>query len=186
MASAAGLERRGSTEARFLLLRARSVFEDIPRHVVCANAAAELARHAHDVELVEQSVELFRGLFEFNQVTVTLAQARDVLDKEKAEPEPPSRKRRGPDYRDLLPLCQCADCRRARGEADDPFNHEPDDDVGELDFPFTLPPDIPPGVAAQLMREVKEAIRRGESFEQFTARILEGELPRTRRKRRLR
>jgi hypothetical protein len=186
-ASAAGLDRGGATVARFLLLRARSVVEDSTRHVVCAKAAAELARHAQDMELVEQSVELVRELFEFNEVTVTLAQARDVLDKEKAEPEPPSRGRRGPDYSTLLPQCQCAECRRARAEVVDPFvdpfNDEPDDDFNELDFPFELPPDIPPEVGAQLMREVQEAIRRGESFEHFKARVLGDALPRKRRKR---
>ena len=188
--SAAGLECGGTTEARFLLLRARSVVEDTTRYVVCAKAAAELARHAQDTELVEQSVELVRELVEFNHVTVTLAQARAVLDKEKACSESPSRSRRGPDYTDLLPLCQCANCRRARGEIVDAFDDEPDDepddDFDDLDFPFDLPPDIPPEVADQLMREVTEAIRRGESFEEFKARILAGERPRKRRKRRLR
>jgi hypothetical protein len=153
---------------------------------VCAKAAAELARQAQDAELVERCVELVRGLFEFDNVTVNLAQARDVLDKERAEPAPPSRSRRGPDYRDLLPLCQCAECRRARGERVGPFDDGPDDQFDDRDFPFELPPDIPPEVAEQLMREVESAIRRGETFEQFTARILGGERPRKRRKRRLR
>jgi hypothetical protein len=186
--SAAGLERRGTTEARFLLLRARCVVGDITRHVVCSKAAAELARQAQDVELVEQSVELVRGLFEFDQVTVTLAQARDVLDKERAEPAPPSRSRRGPDYRGFVPICQCAKCRRARGEGVGPgdfFSDELDDDFDELDVPFELPPDVPPGVAEELMREVVSAIRRGETFEQFKARI-RGELTKKRPKRPIR
>jgi hypothetical protein len=85
--------------------------------------------------------------------------------------------------------CQCANCRRARGEIVDPFDDDldtGDDDLEDLDLPAELPPDLPPEVAALLMEEVKKAVRRGESFEQFKARMFEGMLPRKRRKRRLR
>jgi hypothetical protein len=187
--SAAGLERGGTSEARFLLLRGRSVANDLTRFVVCAKAATELARHVHDIGLVEQSVELIRELSEFETVSVTLAQARDVLAREKAAREPPSRNGRSPDYRDLVVLCQCASCRRARGEIVDPFDDDldtGDDDLEDLDLPAELPPDMPPEVAALLLEEVKKAVRRGESFEQFKARMFEGMLPRKRRKRRLR
>jgi hypothetical protein len=187
--SAAGLERGGATEARFLLLRGQSVAHDLTRFLVCAKAATELARHVHDIELVEQSVELVRELSEFETVSVTLAQARDVLAREKAAREPPTRNGRSPDYRDLVVHCQCANCRRARGEIVDPFDDDldtGDDDLEDLDLPAELPPDLPPEVAALLMEEVKKAVRRGESFEQFKARMFEGMLPRKRRKRRLR
>jgi hypothetical protein len=174
-ASAEGLARQGSTDARFLFLRARSVIDDATRHAVCAKAAAELARHTQDMELVEHCVELVREFVEFNQLNLTLAQARDVLERERGAAEPRSRQRCGPDYRDLLPLCQCVDCRRKRGEIVEPFYSDPDDDLDELDFPLELPPDMPLSVAARLMREAEEAFRRGESLDQFTSRILEGE-----------
>ena len=88
--SAAGLERGGATEVRFLLLRAQSVSWPFGRRVVCAKAAAVLARQQQDTALVEEAVELVRGLFEFDHVSLTPDQARDVLQKEKAAPEPPT------------------------------------------------------------------------------------------------
>ncbi|HEX9605855.1 MAG TPA: hypothetical protein VF962_01365, partial [Gemmatimonadaceae bacterium] len=59
-------------------------------------------------------------------------------------------------------------------------------DLEDLALPSDLPPDMPLEVAALLLEEVKKAVRRGESFEQFKARMFEGMLPRKRRKRRLR
>jgi hypothetical protein len=187
--SAAGLERGGATEARFLLLRARSVAGQFGRRVVCAKAAAELGRQQQDMELVEEAVELVRGPFEFDQVSLTLDQARDVLRKEKAAPEPPGKNRRGPDYGDLIgdTACQCAACRQARGEVVDPFDDLDGDRDDEEDFGFEIPPGMPPEIAAMFAEEVERAVRRGESFQEFLARLLAGGLaPRRRRKRRLR
>jgi hypothetical protein len=181
--SAAGLERGGATDARFLLLRAQSVTEPFTRRVVCARAAAALARQQQDTELVDEAVELVRGLFEFAQVSLTLDQARDVLQTEKAEPRPPSRKRPGPAYRQLVPECQCPKCRRARGEVVDDFDDFDDDDVDDdEDFGIELPPDIPPEIAEMFAQEALKAMRRGESVEEFLARLLAGGPPRRRRK----
>jgi hypothetical protein len=187
--SAAGLERGGATEVRFLLLRAQSLTGPFGRRVVCAKAAAVLGRQQQDTELVEAAVELVRGLFEFDQVSLTLDQARDVLQKEKAAGEPPSKRRPGPTYGDLIGGdCQCARCRQARGEALDPFDDLDDDEfVEDEDFAFEPPPDMPPEIAEMFAEEIEKAIRRGESVEEFLARLLAGgPPPRRRKKRRLR
>jgi hypothetical protein len=96
--SAAGLERGGATEVRFLLLRAQSVSWQFGRRVVCTKAAAVLARQQQDTALVEEATELVRGLFEFDHVSLTLDQVRDVLQKEKAAREPPRNDRPGSTY----------------------------------------------------------------------------------------
>ena len=186
--SAVGLARGGATEGRFLLLRAQSVTGQLGRHVLCARAAAELARQQQDAELVEEAVELVRGLFEFDHVSLTLDQARDVLQREKAAPEPPGKNRPGPAYGDLIGGdCQCARCRQARGEVVSPFDALDADDLGDdEDFGFEMPPDMPPEMAELFAAEVDEAIARGESVEAFLARLLAGGSPRRRRKQRRR
>jgi len=185
-ASAAGLERGGATEVRFLLLRAQAVTGQFARRVVCAKAAAVLARQQQDTELVEESVELVRGLFEFDHVSLTFDQARDVLLKEKAAGEPPSKRRPGPTYDDLIGgACQCARCRRKRGEAVDPADDLDDDEfVEDEDFGFESLPDMPPGMAEMFAEEIAKAIRRGESVEEFIARLLAGGPPRKSKRRR--
>ena len=192
--SAAGLERGGATEGRFLLLRAQSVTGPIGRRVVCARAAAELARQQQDAELVEEAVELVHGLFEFDQVSLTLEQARDVLKREKAAPAPPRRNRPGPAYGDLLGSdCQCATCRQARGEVVGPFDALYDDDLDDFDalyddedVGFEIPPDMPPDIAKMFAAEIDKAVRRGESVDEFMAHLFAGESPRRRRKKRKR
>ena len=190
--SSAGLERGGATEVRFLLLRAQAVTGQFERRVVCAKAAAVLASQQQDTELAEEAVELVRGLFAFDHVSLTFDQARAVLQKEKAAGEPPSKRRPGPTYDDLIGgSCQCASCRRKRGEAVDPFDDLDDDDfVEDDDFGFESLPDMPPKMAELFAEEIAKAIRRGESVEEFMARLLAGGLPRRptrrRKKRRLR
>jgi hypothetical protein len=181
--SAAGLERGGATEARFLFIRARSVTEPIIRRVVCAKAAAELARHQQDTQLVAETVEFLRGFFEFEALSLTLDQARVVLQKERAASQPPTRRRPGPDYQHLVPQCQCAECRRRRGETVEPFA---DFDLDDEDFEFEPPPGMPPEIAEVLLEEAAAALRRGESLEDFMARVLVGGPPRPRRKKRKR
>jgi hypothetical protein len=174
--STAGLENGGATEVRFLLLRARSVTGQFGRRVVCAKAAAVLGRQQQDTELVEEAVELVRGLFEFDHVSLTLDQARDVLQQEKAAREPPRNNRPGPDYGDLIGgECQCARCRQARGEVVDPCDALDVDDLDDAEnFGFEIPPDMPPEIAEMFAEEVEKAIRRGESVQEFMARLLAG------------
>ena len=143
-ASAAGLERGGPTEGRFLLLRARSLPEwQGERRAACAAAAAEFARRERDVELLREAVGWLGGLG-FEGFSITADEGDEVLQKEKAAPAFPTGTREGPDYRDVLTnkLCQCPDCRRARGEALEPDEPCFDDE----DFPEALeiPPDMPP------------------------------------------
>jgi hypothetical protein len=164
------------------------VTRPIERSVVCAKAAAELARHQQDTALVKEAVEHVRGFFEFDHRPLTLAQARSVLQREAAAPEPPTRGRPGPDYTDLIgDVCQCAGCRRDRGEALDPYDDlEGDEFDDDEDVPFELPAGMPPAMAATLVEEIQKAIRRGESLDEFTARLFAGELPRKRARKRRR
>jgi hypothetical protein len=184
-ASAEGLARGGATEPRFLLLRAQSVTGNIARQVVCAKAAAVLARMHSDSKLADEAIELVRGLIAFEHLSLTAEQARDVLQREKAEANPPTPRRPGPDYRDIVAVeCQCSTCRRARGEQLDPFGDDVDDDgFDDEDVDLELPPDLPPEVAEVLMDEAKKAIQRGESFEDFMARLMAaGSRPKRRKK----
>jgi hypothetical protein len=193
--SAAGLARSTDVDpARFLLLRARAVDAHPVRHAVCAKAAAELAREAQDADLAGEAVELARRWFELRDVTFTLAQAEAVLAREKAAPAQPD----GvgvPDYADLLPICQCPECRRNRGEPVNSFDPEPSvdeddysgvfDSLDDPDAPFQVPRDLPPDLVAEVLREITQAIQRGESPEEFTSRLFGG-VPRRARKRRSR
>jgi hypothetical protein len=61
-ASAAGLVKGGTTEARFLLLRAQALPSwEFERRSDCLAVAAELARRQRDMTLVEEAVDLQRG-----------------------------------------------------------------------------------------------------------------------------
>ena len=171
-ASAAGLERGGSTEASFLLLRARSLpFGE--RKAVCAAAAAQLARQHRQMDVVERAVEELAGS-PFDDLKFTADQTATVLRKEKAERAFPTAYRPGPDYGDLLGegMCDCPNCRRARGEGSGPFEdfEDFDEDVDDLDIDEiidSIPP--PPGVPAELAKMMlAEAMRRvldGESVD---------------------
>ena len=111
--------------------------------------------------------------------SVGLEQARDVLRQEKAASAPPGQRTPEPDYGHLIPRCQCADCRRTRGEPVEPFDDfgiEGEDDVG-----LELPPDMPPQMVEELLDAAAEAARRGESFDSFASRVLGGRSPGRRR-----
>jgi tetratricopeptide (TPR) repeat protein len=177
--SAEGLARGGTTEPRFLLLRAQAITQPFTRCVVCAAAAAELARQQQDTDLVNEAVEIVR-VFQFSQVSLTLTQARDVLQKEKTEAAPPTRKRPGPDYQHLIPV------RRAIDPFDDLVVDDVEDDEYDDDFESSLPPDMPPDLAEIFAQEIEKARRRGESVESFMARLLAGAAPRRRRRKRRR
>lgn len=181
--SAAGLERPGPAEARFLLLRAASV-RDGQRRFICTRAAVELGREAQDSGLVERAVRVLGEFPEFGDLSLDAAQAREVLLQERAEPRPPRRARRGPDYSRFFPLCQCPACRAERGEGPDLFAGDPDDDLDEEDFPFGLPADLPPELEKELAREVAAAARRGDTFEQMVERLISGGRPARKRRRR--
>lgn len=191
VATAAGLGRGEATAVRFLLLRAQSVMKHPARRVVCARAAAVLASRQQDPALVEEAAELVRGLFQFDDVSLTLDQARDVLEREKAAEKPPRRNRPGPDYSDLITTaCQCATCRRARGEAVGPLDLFDDEDLDDFDdggdFGFEVPPGMPPEIAELFASEIGEALGRGESVDEFVARLTAGGPFQKRRKKRKR
>jgi hypothetical protein len=157
-------------------LRARSLPERLSdRSEVCAVAAAELARRQRDTELVAEAVELLHESLESEGITLTLDQAVEVLKKEKAEPYFPAGFVPGPDYSGIVAdePCQCPDCRRARGEMDDP---DTDFDVDEEDLLQDMPPDMPPEIARMLLEETKRAVLNGESMESLMARLMGGRL----------
>jgi hypothetical protein len=175
--SAAGLERGGPTEATFLLLRARSLprYGD-GRRAVCAAAAAQLARHERQMDVVEMAVELLADS-PLGELSLTPEQASAVVQQEKAERAFPTSYRPGPDYSDLLGtgLCTCPTCRRARGEAAGPFEdfEEADGDAG-LDAILDetgFPPDMPPEIARMLLEETSKAAQRGEPLDSLMNRL---------------
>jgi hypothetical protein len=176
--SGEGLARGGDTEARFLLLRARSMPErKADRHVICAAAAAELARPHRDMETVGEAVDLVRGVFDSDPFSLTLDQAREVLSKEIAASNYPAGNNRGPDYSALLPdnLCDCPKCRSARGEMPGPFDDEDfddnfDDEKMKRIFDERVPEGMPPELAQMLFEVLKEGYRNGLSPDE----ILEG------------
>ena len=64
-------------------------------------------------------------------------------------------------------------------DLDEPFDELDDSDEGlDLD----LPPDMPPALAAELMEEIRAAIARGESPDEFIARLRGGRTRRRARK----
>jgi hypothetical protein len=176
--SGTGLERGGSSEANFLLLRAKSLPEyQQGRRAVCASAAAQLARQQRQMEVVEEAVELIADS-SFEDLSFTSEQASTVVRMEKAERAFPTAYRPGPDYSDLLGAeesCDCPKCRRARGEAVVPFedSEEEDDDL-DLDAILEgteLPPDMPPEIARMLLEETRNAVERGESLDSLLNRV---------------
>jgi hypothetical protein len=179
--SGEGLKRGGPTEARFLVLRARSLpKQGGNRHAVCAAAAAELARAHRDNDTVGEAVDLVRGVFGPDSFSLTLEQAAEVVRKELAASAYPTFNSRGPDYSALLPddICNCPQCRRKRGELPGPFfgedDDDDDDDEEELDeeefndifnetFNQTMPKDMPPELAPMMSQIMREAYINGMS-----------------------
>ncbi len=176
--STAGLERGGPTEATFLLLRARSLPKSGEgRWAVCAVGAAQLARQRRQMDVVEEAVELLADS-RFDDLTLTPEQASTVARKEKAERAFPTARRPGPDYREFLgeSLCDCPDCRRARGEAAGPFadleEDDGDDDLEAIFEAAEIPPDMPPEIARILFEEASKAAQRGESLDSLLNRLI--------------
>lgn len=175
--STVGLERGGATEAGFLLLRARSLPRGGERWAVCAVAAAQLARQQRQMDVVDEAVELLAVSPFVDDLTLTPEQARTVVQKEKAERAFPTAYRRGPDYGDLFGegLCDCPNCRRARGEAMSP-SEDFDEEDGEVDLDaildgMPLPPGMPPEIGRMLLEESMKAMQRGESMDSVMNRL---------------
>jgi hypothetical protein len=190
-ASTEGLKRGGTLEAHFMLLRARAMpARHGQRYLAVAAAAAELGRLHGNSDVVGKAIEIVRNPLGGDSISLTQEQARDVVRKEIASPKFPGSASRDPDYSDLMPrreLCQCPDCRAARGEITDPF----DDDESFDDFEKTeleemfnesIPDDIPPEVSKTLLGILKEALSTGESPEKIMARVLGGGPPGKRKK----
>ena len=185
-ASGAGLERGGPDEAYFLLLRANAMPEqDGDRHLAVAAAAAELGRFHRQTDIVDRAVRIIRNPYGGESISITLEQAREVIRKELASPLFPSRFSAEPDYSELLPdqLCVCPNCRRKRGEAYDPLDDDLDDDPfdDELDeaqmkkmFDQKVSPDIPPELAGDLFKIMKDSFLSGESPDKILDRYLGG------------
>ncbi len=189
-ATVEGLKRGGPTEAFFLLLRARATPRGCEaRSLALAAAAAELGRFHRDTEAVDEAVEFLRNPFGGDSPSLTLEKAREVVRRELASPSFPSGFKAGPDYRDLLPVkvCQCADCRRERGEIsgpfddyDEEFDEAPDDDfeISEDEmrriFNESMPKDIPPAAANLLFEVMKESLLSGADPDDVMARVFGG------------
>lgn len=169
--SAAGLERGGTAEASFLLLRARSLPYD-ERRAVCLAAAAQLARQQRQMDVVDKAVEELASS-PFAHLTLTMEQAATAVRKEKAERTFPTAYRAGPDYDDLLgdSLCDCPDCRRARGEGSGPFADLDDFDLEEALEDMPLPPGMTPEMGKMLLQEAMKAVERGEPIDAMLHRV---------------
>jgi hypothetical protein len=185
-ASAAGLERGGPTEARFLLLRARALpQQQAQRRALCAAAVVQFARRHRDAQLLEEAVELLRGPLQSADLALTPEEAAEVLRKEKAEPKFFARSGRGPDYRAILKekLCDCPECRRARGEVVEPFEDSGDDmDLDEIFDEMPIPEDMPADVAKMFFEETRRAVNRGESLDSLLGRLFGSGTPRPSRR----
>jgi HPt (histidine-containing phosphotransfer) domain-containing protein len=171
-ASAAGLERGGSTEARFLLLRARGLPEErYDRRVACAAAALEIARQRREEQVVHLAVEFLHGPLQADSVSVTLDEAGEILRGEKAEPKVFAAQRRDPGYERILKekRCDCPKCRRERGEID-----EESEDFEDIFNDMPLPPDMPPEIARMFFEETRKAVESGESLDSLLARLFVG------------
>src|ERR1035438_3439038 len=128
------------------------------------------------MDVVEKAVELIADS-PFDELTLTPEQSSTVVKKEKAERAFPTPYRPGPDYSEFLGdgLCNCPDCRRARGKAVGPFDDfDGDDDDVDLDavlYGLELPPDMPPEIARIMLQETQKAAERGESFDSMLNRM---------------
>ena len=167
-AAGAGMHRGGGREAAFLIMRAQSLPDwQEQRKMVCAAAAAELARERHDRETLHKAIEELHDM-DASDFDLDLEEAREVLTQEKAAWGFPTRSQPGPDYSSFFgggDVCQCADCRRRRGET------EIDEDLPDFDK-LEIPAGIPPELAKALLDEVRGAIARGESPDEFMERVL--------------
>jgi hypothetical protein len=187
-----GLDRGGPSQARFLLLRGKSV-PDALRAAICASAAAELARTQRGMELVEEAVEFCREAFAKPPVKLSLEQVAQIIRKERSVVRYSRFEGDGPDYERFLPdtACQCPECRGARGgsgnlfddafpfdDPEDPDDFEEDELLDELLEEFPLPPGMPPDIAKALVQEARRAVMNGEPLDAMLNRVFGGLPPR--------
>lgn len=180
-ATAAGLDRSGA-EGAFLLLRARSLPNGQRwRRIVCIAAAAQLARSRRDLPLIEKAVDLLHQ-FASKPPDLDEEEVADILEQEKEARSFPNGRDPGPQYEefsDIDDACDCYDCRRRRGElvddaAFDPEFFDEDDeeeDDDRLPFDIVPPTGMPPDVGRMLIDEVRKAIERGETPDEFMSRM---------------
>jgi hypothetical protein len=113
-ASAAGLARKGGTEGRFLLLRARALpAREEERRRLCLTAAVELARRQRDMDLVGEATDRVLSMDD-RDLSMSSEQIAAVLEQEREAREYPVPPRRSSARK--ARLCDCAMCRYARGE----------------------------------------------------------------------
>ena len=136
LVSAAGLKREDSTVATFMFLRAESMVskmshqqnEEVEDRIeICATAARVLAQHHRDAELAAAAMTFLNAEFGGEPMPLTLAQAQEVVKRERGAPIYPLHGNSGgPQYVDMMEekFCDCPDCRRKRGETEDsePFD----------------------------------------------------------------
>lgn len=193
--STEGLTRGAAAEAEFLFLRARVLRRDYRhRAMVCALAAAAIARQRQEFQLSSKAIEFLDEGFRQDVNGLEPAQIAQVLKTEKAETALPKAGKKGPTYNDLIrKACNCADCRRARGEGyaffdpeeedmfDDDFDDEDEDGFDDenpfdqmgFNFPpgLKIPKGIPPELAKLLLASMMEGMARGETPNETIARI---------------
>jgi len=178
-----GLEMGGDSAEEFLFMRAQVLPpRQWERRMVCAAAAADLARRHGDTDLAGKAVEMLSGPFKDGSIVLTSEQVAEVvrLEQNKRKPDDSA-----PRYGALFSRpCNCPECRRGRGEAvpydevvEDDFAENDDDAFDDLDD-LDIPDDMPPEIAALLLKETKKAIMTGESLEDLMARLFEMGLPR--------
>jgi hypothetical protein len=189
--SAEGLARGVHNEAEFLLLRAQALQSRFhERAMVCALAAASVARQRHEFDLSAKAVDFLDEIFKQDINKIEPAQIEQILKTEKAEtcyPKPGT----GPTYRDLLGRwCDCPDCRQARGEQpylfdedeeefDEDEEDEFDEDEGDpfeglgFDLPagLPIPKGMPPELAKLLFVSMMEGRVRGETPHETVDRL---------------
>ncbi len=132
LVSVAGLQREAPTLAAFLFLRAESMASKMEQDLndevddrieICAAAALVLARHHRDSELASEAMAFLTIEFGGEPIPLTLDQAEEVVKRERSAPVYPRHGNRGgPRYLDMLEtqVCNCPDCRRQRGETEEP------------------------------------------------------------------
>jgi hypothetical protein len=171
--TAAGLERGGS-DARFLMLRAYCLNRcGLNRWPVVAAAAVQLAREARWFDVVENATGLLNE-DDYADLVLKPVQAAAVLRREKTEPRLPTPSRPGPSYADLLDddgPCDCPNCRRERGESDNPFDQLDDDELNDIVDELPVPRDIPAAVAKTVKEELRKALRNGEPMDELMNRL---------------
>ncbi len=170
-ASGAGLVLRGPTEARFLLLRARSLPAfAFRRRRQCLDAAAWLARRQRRMDLLEEVIDFLHGRAEPGRGrspwyeplaepdrSTTREEVDSVIQREIEQRKYPAQ----PSAEDRYDQCDCPACRRRRGEIEgsDPENLLEIEEMLESGFPAGMLPDI----LMPLLEEVLGQARPGGS-----------------------